>query len=44
MAAYELTIPLARAELLKLRAGDTALFLGAGDIYCAAKRLLNAKL
>ena len=27
-----------------LRAGDTALFLGAGDIYCAAKRLLNAKL
>ena len=27
-----------------LRAGDTALFLGAGDIYFAAKRLLGAKL
>ena len=27
-----------------LHAGDTALFLGAGDIYYAVKRLLNAKL
>ena len=30
-------------QLIADDAGDTALFLGAGDIYYAVKRLLNAK-
>lgn len=33
MAAYELTLPLARAEILKLRAGDTAWLTG--ELYTA---------